>query len=86
MFMVHFKKLLRNMKRLLPIAAIALTAALFTSCKKDYTCTCQWKDNGTVIQTQTFTFNASKSDAKKSCNNQATISGGGSTMTVSCNL
>ncbi|HLS70447.1 MAG TPA: hypothetical protein VK027_02165 [Chitinophagaceae bacterium] len=45
------------------ISAIAM-ASLFTSCKKDYTCTC--KINDTVLKTQTLT-KMSKKKATEKC-------------------
>jgi hypothetical protein len=66
------------MKKIAPIAALALFAVAFTSCKKDYTCEC--KMNGTVISTTTI--HAKKSDAKSACSATATV---GST-TMSCEL
>lgn len=66
------------MKKIAPIAAIALVAVMFTSCKKEYTCECSV--NGAVVSTTTF--KAKKSDAESSCNATATMG----TTTMSCKL
>lgn len=52
------------MKKFAPIAAIALFAVAFTSCKKDWTCEC--KDDTGEVTNYPIT-NVKKSDAKKSC-------------------
>lgn len=75
------------MKKITSIAAIALFAVVFTSCKKDYTCECTSKDsNGTVMSSSTVTIKATKKDAKAACNEEATVSGGGNSITMSCSL
>ena len=55
------------MKKIAPIVAIAL-GAMFTSCKKEYTCSCSYTVGGT---TQTVDVKSgtklSKSDAKTWC-------------------
>ncbi|MCW3123862.1 MAG: hypothetical protein JWQ38_3354 [Flavipsychrobacter sp.] len=52
------------MKKLFPIALIAFAAMTFTSCKKDYTCTC----SGTGVTITTVTIpKTTKSDAKSKC-------------------
>ncbi len=66
------------MKKIAPIAAIALIAAMFTSCKKDYTCECSI--NGSVIGTTTI--HDTKSKAKSQCNQTASFGG----ITASCTL
>lgn len=63
------------MKKITSVAAIALLAFSFTSCKKDHTCECSI--DGTVIGSTTI--NATKSDAKSTCessNSSAAIVGG----------
>jgi len=52
------------MKKIAPIVAIALFAVAFTSCKKDYTCTC--KATGKTDITIPIA-KAKKADAKKTC-------------------
>ncbi len=75
------------MKKIASVAAIALFAVAFTSCKKDYTCECTSKDNtGTVMSTSTVSIKATKKDAKTACNEESTVSGGGSSITMSCSL
>jgi len=53
------------MKKIAPIAAIALFAVAFTSCKKNYKCEC------TILGVTTTTDygKVKKSDAETSCNN-----------------
>lgn len=71
------------MKKIAPIAAIALFAIATTSCKKDYTCECTTTSGG---QSTTTTFELgkqSKSDAEAACSGKA-VSAGGVTMT--CDL
>lgn len=49
-------------------ASVAIVAMLFTSCKKDWTCTCVVTNSGTQLtSTPTTISNASKSDAKTTC-------------------
>lgn len=65
------------MKKIAPIAAFVLLGAMFTSCKKDYTCTCKDKDGKQVGQ---YTYpKAKKKDAKAACdvwhNGMATAGG-----------
>lgn len=64
------------MKKVASIAAIALFAIGFTSCKKDYTCVCSI--NGTEVSRTTI--NDTKSNAKSAC--EQTTSAGG--VTASC--
>lgn len=74
------------MKKNLFITAIALLA--LTSCKKDYTCECNFKttdyDNGvaTVISntTATYKFTAKKKDSESLCDNYETSSMIGNTV------
>lgn len=65
------------MKKIASVTVIALLAIGFTSCKKDYTCTC--KDN-TGKEAAKYTFpKVKKKDAKTACdswNNTFKISGG----------
>jgi branched-subunit amino acid transport protein AzlD len=79
------------MKKLFPIMAIAVVGILFTSCKKDYTCTCTETDNSsTPATTATVTFSLgkqTKSKATDMCNaEQTTVTGGGLSMSVTCHL
>lgn len=55
------------MKKIAPIATIALfTAMSFTSCKKDYKCTCKNAD-GSVANTYELT-KVDKTTAESTCN------------------
>ncbi|MBL7684190.1 MAG: hypothetical protein JNK00_12595 [Flavipsychrobacter sp.] len=51
-------------KRIL-IAGVALMAIAFTSCKKDYTCTCTYANNPSVNSTSTI--KTTKKDAETKC-------------------
>lgn len=63
------------MKKIAPIAAIALFAVAFTSCKKEYTCTCSWTYNGTTTSQDVKSgTKLTKKDAKSWCEKN-TISG-----------
>ncbi len=76
------------MKKLLPIAAMALLATAFTSCKKDYTCECTTTEPGTTAITTKFTLNdQKKKDADAACNAKSTSYTVGSiTTTITCKL
>lgn len=68
------------MKKFAPIAAIALFAVAFTSCKKDWTCEC--KDGSGDVENYPLK-DLKKSDAKKSCDATGsiyTIVGGSCTL------
>lgn len=52
------------MKKIAPIAAIALFAVAFTSCKKDWTCSC---DDGQGGKTEMTIQNTTKALAKTAC-------------------
>jgi hypothetical protein len=65
------------MKKFFPLALIAVSAMMFTSCKKDYTCKCTYTDAGTTVELGSFTIHDTKSNAKSACNNK--VSGFGST-------
>ncbi|MGN6478345.1 MAG: hypothetical protein ACTHKV_14070 [Flavipsychrobacter sp.] len=64
------------MKKLAPIVALSLMVVAFSSCKKDYTCSCK-SGTGTPF---TYQFNkVKKKDAKAACdtwNSTYQISGG----------
>jgi len=55
------------MKKVFAICAVALFAVSFTSCKKDYTCTCTTVVTGIDDVVTTSTLNASKKDATTAC-------------------
>lgn len=58
------------MKRSLLIAGITVIAitSIFSSCKKDHTCTCVYYINGVQQSAGNFTFNDMRDDAQNSCN------------------
>lgn len=76
------------MKKFAPIAALILTAALFASCKKDYTCTCVTSVTGSADVTNKIDLGKqTKKDAKNACDQKSTTtSAGGMTATVKCSL
>lgn len=52
------------MKKLFVVAAVALIVVSFSSCKKDYTCTCKGDTMGSIV----LPFNdAKKADAQDAC-------------------
>lgn len=64
------------MKKIASVAAIALFALAFTSCKKDYTCECS--ANGQVLGSTTI--KDTKSKAKTACEHTTSYPG----LSVSC--
>ncbi|MBN8671846.1 MAG: hypothetical protein ACK4EY_15385 [Flavipsychrobacter sp.] len=71
------------MKKIAPIAALALLAVSFTSCKKDYKCTCTMTVSG-VSQTVSYDLGKQKkSDAESACSAKATSVAG---ITYTCKL
>lgn len=74
------------MKKLfIAITAIAFSATFFTSCKKDYTCTCKITSGGTTTTQVIPIKDASKGDATDACNAaETTYTTSGST--ADCNL
>ena len=72
------------MKKIAPIAALALLAVAFTSCKKDYKCTCTTTMNGQTVNTTTIDLGKQKkSDAEAACSAKVANVGGAS---MSCTL
>ena len=70
------------MKKVL-LFAVVLGAVSFTSCKKDYDCTCTVTNSGTVLSSNTVTLeNVSKSDAEDACSSSVTVG----TSTTACEL
>jgi len=55
------------MKKFAPIAAIALFAVAFTSCKKEYDCSCSYDLMGTTQTYNWKTAKMTKADAKTAC-------------------
>ncbi len=82
------------MKKLLTIvAALFLTALVFTSCKKDYTCACTYNYTGSAFFNDTsYAFNTTIKDTKKNADatcalaNSSLSDGFGGTQTTTCNL
>jgi hypothetical protein len=76
------------MKKLIPMIAVAALATMFTSCKKDYTCTCTSTVTGSSAVTTKYPLGKQKKkDAESACNAMnATVSGGGMSASVSCKL
>jgi hypothetical protein len=71
------------MKKFFPLALIAVSAMMFTSCKKDYTCKCTMTDNGTTTTLGSVTIHDTKSNAKSACDKQ--VSGfAGTSTSVQC--
>lgn len=71
------------MKKFAPIAAIALFAVAFTSCKKEYTCSCTTTMNGvsTTVEAKSAE-KMTKKDAKAACEKETEVAG----VKVSCKL
>lgn len=70
------------MKKFAPIAAIALFAVAFTSCKKEWTCECSTTMNGTTTTASAKTAKVSKADAKAACEKETNVAG----VQVSCKI
>ena len=72
------------MKKIATIATLALFAVAFTSCKKDYTCTCKVTVNGQVVTEVTNDLGKqTKKDAEAACSAKVANVGGAS---MSCTL
>lgn len=56
------------MKKIAPIALVALMAVAFTSCKKDYKCKCTTTSNGVSTTSYSDSFKETKKKAKDKCN------------------
>ncbi len=76
------------MKNLIPVAAVVVLAMMFTSCKKEYTCTCTTSMTGVPSTTVSGkTDKMSKKDAKSKCeagNTSTTVAG--ITTSVNCKI
>lgn len=74
------------------ILAAAVAMIAMTSCKKDYTCACEYVQtdaDGNVIGEGSTenTANMKKSDAEEWCDNQeSTVESGGATAKTTCEL
>jgi hypothetical protein len=76
------------MKKFAPILAIAVLGVMFTSCKKDYTCSCSYNLAGTPLSQDYALGKQKKGDAKSACDTYQTnfnnnVAGAAS---VSCSL
>jgi hypothetical protein len=82
------QKKLTIMKKVFVFAALTLAVFSFSSCKKDYTCSCTSAINGTTVGTPTsMTINDTKSNAKTSCEDgSSSQTTGGITQTVTCTI
>lgn len=65
--------------------ALAIFALTFTSCKRDWTCTCTATGGG-VTSSASTTINATKKDAEDACNAQQTTVSGTVSVTATCEL
>lgn len=74
------------MKQVKTIAAIALLALTFTSCKKDYNCTCTTVVGPVSTDVVHKIDNVNYADAKKSCNNYEDQANSGLPGSTTCHL
>ncbi len=76
------------MKKLLPISSLVILALMFTSCKKDYTCSCITNTPGSVATTTKIPIeNSKQKDADAACTAKSkTYAVGSITATVTCSL
>ncbi len=75
------------MKKIAPLAAALLLTFAFTSCKKDYTCTCTVTTGGISATGVSGTIHDTKKKAKDACekdNGTQTING--VTVTRDCKI
>ena len=71
------------MKKLVPVTAVAVLAMMFTSCKKDYKCTCTASYAGTTTSSTVDLGKQKKKDAEAACSSKATTTMG---ISYSCKL
>ncbi len=76
------------MKKLIPMIAVAALATMFTSCKKDYSCTCTTTASGATTATTKYPLGKQKKkDAESACNAMNTsVTAAGMSASVSCKL
>jgi len=75
------------MKKIAPLAAALLLTFAFTSCKKNYTCTCTVTSNGVSATGTSSSFKDTKKNAKAACEkNNSTQTVNGVTITTSCSI
>ena len=71
------------MKKLVLLSfALMTSAVLFTSCKKDYTCTCTYNDGSGTTISGDVTYHATKKKAKEACDLSASTGGSGWTCAI----
>jgi hypothetical protein len=58
------------MKKSFQLALIGLSAMVFMSCKKDYTCKCYINGFVGFTEVGSFSIHDTKSNAKSTCNNK----------------
>ncbi len=72
------------MKKVFAICALALFAVSFSSCKKDYTCTCTATESITGISaSESTTLTATLADAEEACDAGDSVD---ATVTTECEL
>ena len=74
------------MKKAKIILAVAILGMTFTSCKKDYTCTCTTVVSGVGVDVRHSIDDATLVDAKKSCNNYEDQGNSGLPGSTTCHL
>jgi len=71
-----------NMKKMLLASVVIAGMAMFTSCTKDYTCTCtSVSPDGTVTNTTRETISGTKGGAQKKCKQRDNVV---NTTTTTC--
>jgi len=74
------------MKRFITLFLVAGFVFAFSSCKKDYTCECNY-DDGTTTQSISYTINDTKKNATDMCDSYATsVTVGTETFTWACDI
>lgn len=82
-FYFYGTKKLNHMKKFIPVVAVAALAMMFTSCKKDYKCTCTVTAAGSSTSATYDLGKQKKKDAEAACSAKATSVAG---MSYSCKL
>ncbi len=70
------------MKKIIPVAAVAMLALTFTSCKKYYKCTCSWTIAGKTGSYTEDLGKQKKTDAEAACKYPYQVAG----VAYSCKL
>ncbi|MCF8451550.1 MAG: hypothetical protein K9G49_16880 [Taibaiella sp.] len=77
----------RTMKKIVVLVSVLAVTLAFTSCKKDYNCTCSYGNGPTASTHVTVLKNKKKKEALSSCKaKQGPSSVSGVTVTITCNL